>query len=293
MEYGCIIPCTVDIMRRQGGRTVVSDSTRPLSPEILQNQPLAQPRHVIVVAELGSNIHPFKAEQLQLKIRAAAAAGADAVKIQLFRAEHFPEAEQQTKKQFEFPRHMIPIFAQIAIQHGVAYGASVFDKQAVDMMVAARCDFLKLATREMGNVELRKYCHEEFIEPIYRSVYWPPRIAERHYQGMMAVGDRLFDHDAWNRGEVTFGCVPEYPSYRHAWWDLAQLSSVLPEPFGWSSHTQGMEDVLIAVQAGATAIEKHLATDPADVEAEWSLMPLEFARMVEAIRKMERQDDEN
>ncbi|KKM08253.1 hypothetical protein LCGC14_1725690 [marine sediment metagenome] len=270
-------------MRRPAERAVTLDSKRPSPIKILNNEPLAQPRHVIVIAELGSNIYPFKAEQLQLKIRAAAAAGADAVKIQLFKAEHFPVAEREVKERFEFPRHMIPVFAQIAIQHELAYGASVFDKQAVDMAVAARCDFLKLATRETGNTRLRAYCHEEFGEPIYRSVNWP-------------IDRTVSEADtAWTMlavpGEVTLGCVSEYPTNRPAWWNLANLKSDLFDPFGWSSHTQGMEDVLIAVQAGATVIEKHLATDPTDVEAEWSLLPPEFGQMVEAIRKMEADDD--
>jgi len=263
----------VDTLRRPAERAVKADSK--------QSSPI-KTQHVNVIAELGSNILPFGSQQLEIKIAAAAAAGADAVKIQLFKATHFPAAEQEAKKKFEFPRELIPAFASVAVRHGLAYGASVFDEQAVDMAVAARCDFLKLATREVGNGKLRAYCHKEFISPIYRSVLWP--------SGWLGVGHESPWQYGMLEGEVALGCVPEYPAVRPSWWDLAELSNGLPEPFGWSSHTQGMEDVLVAVQAGAVVIEKHMATDPADVEAEWSLMPLEFARMVEAIRKMEVED---
>jgi len=274
----------VDTQRRTAGRAVKADSKQPSPTKGSSSQPLAQPRHVIVVAELGSNIYPFDVQQLEIKIAAAAAAGVDAVKIQLFKAEHFPAAEQESKKKFVFPRELIPVFASLAVRHGLAYGASVFDAQAVDMAVAARCDFLKLATREMENSDLRAYCHQEFISPIYRSVLWP--------SGWLGFGHESPWQYGMLEGEIALGCVPEYPAVRPSWWDLTELSNGLPEPFGWSSHTQGMEDVLVAVQAGAVVIEKHMATDPADIEAEWSLLPLEFARMVDAIRKMEAVPDD-
>ena len=52
---------------------------------------------------------------------------------------------------------------------------------------------------------------------------------------------------------------------------------------GWSSHTRGYLDCVLAARLGAPAIEKHLCLTPSDLEAGHSLGVAKFHSMVAAI----------
>ena len=231
---------------------------------------MQSPKSAYVIAELCSNTAPFDDARLEMFCRAAAEAGADAAKVQLFLPDHFPEAEREAKRAVQFPREVFPRLVGLAHWLGIEAGASVFDAAAVE--IAAGGDFLKLATREEDNRVLRLLCFSKRL-PIFRSVSWRPR----------------FQSAAWP-GETTLGCMAEYPTPddHPALLLLPKLASILSAPFGWSSHTRGWEDVLAAVRAGATVIEKHLKLSDADPEAAWSLNPAQFAEMVKQIREAEK-----
>ena len=49
------------------------------------------------IAELGLNVFPYSRDRLIRLVETAAEAGANAVKVQLFYADHFPVAEQKEK----------------------------------------------------------------------------------------------------------------------------------------------------------------------------------------------------
>jgi sialic acid synthase SpsE len=232
---------------------------------------MQSPKRVYIIAELCSNAAPFDDARLEAFCRAAADAGADAVKVQLFLPDHFPEAEREAKRAVQFPRGTFPEFVAMAHSLGMEAGASVFDPAAV--AIAAGGDFVKLATREETNLGLRFRCRELDI-PVLRSVRWPAVSTESR---------------SW-LGETTLGCIPEYPvSDDHsALISLRGLPDLLSFPYGWSSHTRGWEDVIAAVRAGATVIEKHLKLSDEDPEAEWSLNPQQFAEMVKQIREAEK-----
>jgi sialic acid synthase SpsE len=177
---------------------------------------------------------------------AAAEAGATAIKLQMFYASHFPEAEQESKYPLEFPRHRLDEFVERAHAHGLQAGVSVFDADAV-MRAGAACDFLKLAAREAANHNL--------ILAAFR--------------------------EAQQRGcPLALSCLRVLQAARY--FNFHAL------PWGWSSHTTGTFDCVLAVRLGATVIEKHLSTRPADLEAGHSLTPAQFRRMSFAIRRFER-----
>ena len=105
-----------------------------------------------IIAELCSNPVSYGWD-LEPFIALAALSGASHVKIQCFRAEHFPEWAQADKRAAEFPRERLREFAELAHAHGLKAGASVFDAEAVELC-ARELDFLKLAAREQDNREL-------------------------------------------------------------------------------------------------------------------------------------------
>ena len=100
-----------------------------------------------IIAEACSNIM-LHLDRLDVFVDAVRSTGADALKIQLFKADHFPEPEWASKRRVEFPRSRLEEFASLCRKHNLLWGASVFDDEAVDLCVDHEADFLKLATRE-------------------------------------------------------------------------------------------------------------------------------------------------
>ena len=230
-----------------------------------------QRRKPFIIAELGSNIFPYSREKLVDYCLAASQAGADAVKIQLYFAEHFPLDEQEAKQATVFPRAELAFFAEAADLHGLAWGASVFDRGAVDMLVGMGADFLKLATREEHNNQLRAYANRRFKGTILRSVDWTHSIPWHH---------RRFPR------EVTLACIPEYPTdMGDALDSLMPLQTFsIPDPWGWSSHTEGISDCVVVARCWPSVIEKHLYLSPDDPEAAWSVSGEHLRAIVEVCK---------
>ena len=83
-----------------------------------------------IIAEFCSNV--AKDWNFDRWCWVARGVNADAVKVQIFRATHFPEAEQASKHPLEFPRERFADFVKVAHYYGVQAGASVFDADAVE-----------------------------------------------------------------------------------------------------------------------------------------------------------------
>jgi len=220
---------------------------------------------VLVVAELGS----WKGQQGYLRgITVARDAGADVVKIQVFRALHFPSEEWDTKAPLEWRRRYLNDFVAYANTSELLTSASVFDLPAVVQCSSSGIDILKLAAREQGQDALREHCLNSDV-PVFRSIY---------------PGSNHGTHPR----ELILGCISVYPTDNGVAMAGAETMADVEEgPWGWSSHTRDWADCVEAVRLGARVIEKHLALTEDDIEAEWSLMPKEFAEMVSDIREAE------
>jgi N-acetylneuraminate synthase/N,N'-diacetyllegionaminate synthase len=99
-------------------------------------------------------------------------------------------------------------------------------------------------------------------------------------------------HSAGNSDVSLLHCVTEYP----APFDEINLKALISIrtafglPVGYSDHTRGIEIAIAAVALGAVIIEKHFTLDSTlpGPDHRASLEPLEFKRMVTAIRNVER-----
>lgn len=240
-------------------------------------------RAVTVIAELGSNpaAHDWDFNEF---CRVAFFAGANAVKCQLWKTEHFPSWEWAAKRPLEFPRAMLPEFVAQAHRRVLKAGASVFDVEAVEL-AAAKCDFLKLAAREQGNDALISACvYLGRGLPVYRSISEADSYAR--YFSMGKEEGREF---------VTLYALQRYPASMArslvallAWrLFVYSLEEDGPIEWGWSSHSRGALDCVLAARLGASVIEKHLCLSKSDPEGGHSLLPDEFGRMVSQIRRIQ------
>lgn len=221
----------------------------------------------MIIAELGMNAYPFTPERLDVMCETAANCGADAVKIQFFRATHFPAKERETKKLYEFPAAHLSEFIEIAHRYQLKAGASIFEPRHVEKAALAGMDFLKIASREWRNSKLRLVCELDTGLPIYQS--WPAfHISEEPLDVCLNDWYMLL-------------CIPEYPTMDAL---AAVVANALEAPFrGWSSHTTNWRDCEIARDRGATIFEKHLALNKKDPEYRWSLLPAAFEKMCVAL----------
>lgn len=226
---------------------------------------------VYVIAEFGSNpVIGGRADEVTLDryVRAAALAGANAVKVQLFAPEDFPEHERAKKAGRVFPQDgTLRWLVNLSREYGLGCGASVFNPDAVRHAGDSGVSFLKMGTRSQYDYNLLNQMRGTTTVPILRSVRWDPRAAYTRYSGTR-----------W-----TLGCVDRYPA--DGTFNLLPLLTLRSHGVdGWSSHTTGITDVVLAVLGGAVVVEKHLSLSPLDVERGWSLDPNWFRQMTRWIK---------
>ena len=253
---------------------------------------------VFVIAEAGVNHNGDVALALQL-CDAAKKAGADAVKFQTFRAEDLvvrgaPTAEyqaRQTGEQDQFA--MLKKLELSEAQHqqikaycdaiGIEFFSTPFSVDAVDMLGKLGVKRLKLSSGELT--------HRALVEHAAASQL--PLLMSTGMGTMEEIGEAL----GWvktARGHlrhvVVLHCTSAYPAPDNTLNLLAMNSMArdLGIATGYSDHSLGIEASLAAVALGASVIEKHLTLDQtmSGPDHSASLAPVEFAQMVQGIRRV-------
>ena len=220
-----------------------------------------------IIAEGCSNIVRHL-DDMDGLIQLVASTGASSLKIQLFKAEIFPLAEQSSKRRVEFPRDKVKEFVNLCHKHNLAAGASVFDSDSVSLLEQTGADFIKMATREWENINLWQRVLESPL----------PKIAS------FDVGNSRMINVPYAMNTIHLACVPQYPVID----PYIPCGYSVDSDWGWSSHTPDYLDCLLAVSRGACVIEKHIAFSETDFEHGWSLESNEFGQMVKDIRRVER-----
>lgn len=246
-----------------------------------------------VIAEIGVNHDGSAGRALELT-EAAAGAGADAVKLQMFRTDL-----------------LMSRAAKLA-----AYQAAAGETDAVEMLRR-----LELSAGEMGRVVERAHAlgmhaivtvfsvalvgvAERLGWDAYKSA--SPDIVNRPLlEAMAATGSPLIvSTGASTMEEVAravawlerardrlalLQCVSSYPAPEGALEGIGAIRAATGLPTGYSDHTPGTDSGARAVERGAALLEKHLTYDrrAQGPDHAASLEPGEFARYVELARGAE------
>lgn len=261
---------------------------------------IGENRPVYIIAEAGSN-HDGKMEQAKELIDAAAEAGADAVKFQLFRAAKIypPNAGKipmpQGKKldlykffeQVELPFKWLPILKKYAENKGLAFVVTPFDEKAVDELEKADIRAYKIASPELNHLPLLKHIAEK-QKPIIAST------------GLCKLSDieeavEVF-YNKGNKQFILLHCVTGYPAKPEEY-NLRVIGTLIRAfqvPVGISDHS--LDPVLVprlAVAAGASVVEKHFTINKKlpGADHSFALEPQELKLMVDEIRKVEKWND--
>ena len=251
-----------------------------------------------IIAEAGVNHNGDMALAKQL-IDAGAAAGVDAVKFQIFKADALisdlaPKAAYQKKNtgeaetQLEMARALELSFAEhqelqaYCAERGVLYLASPFDADSLAHLVDMGVPAIKLGSGELTNHPFLRQVAATGLPVLLSTGMATLREVDLALEVLRQAGDPPV---------LLFHCVSSYPSPSDES-NLAAMQSLQHSfglPTGWSDHSLGLPISLAAVARGAQLLEKHFTLDknmpgPDHVA---SIDPEQLKQLVAGVRAIE------
>ena len=235
-----------------------------------------------LIAEAGSNFNQDLDIARRL-IDAAVNAGADAVKFQLFRSDLlYPEGGKMYEifKSIELSSEWVPILSNHSRELGIAFFASAFDRDSVDVLTAAGVQAFKAASSETGNLPLLRYMASR----------GKPIIISTGMCDMVDVEEAVnICLSAGNCDVALLQCGAVYP-LPPASANLRVLRHFMERfgcPSGFSDHTLGSAAAFAAVGLGANIIEKHFTLDrnAEGPDHFYALEPKELTQFVSGVRE--------
>jgi sialic acid synthase SpsE len=213
---------------------------------------------VLIVAEIGNN-HEGNAKLAGELVHLAADSGADAVKLQTFRTEHYVSpadpARFQRLKGFELPRAEWARLAGIARERGLLFLSTPFDLESVAVL-APLVDAFKVASGDLTFFPLLERvaaCGKPVILSTGASDLEEVQETFRFVAARLGPAAEL----------AVLHCTTCYPASPDEV-NLAAIPLLAAElgcTVGYSDHTVGIEAAPLAVALGARIIEKHFTID--------------------------------
>ena len=244
-----------------------------------------------IIAELSGN-HNGSIERALALVQAAADAGADAIKLQTFRADTITidhdGPEFQVNLELWKNRTLYDLYEEAhtpwewhqAIfnkgkELGITVFSSPFDFSSVEFLESFDVPAYKIASPELVDIPL--------IERVART--GKPMIMSTGMATVDEINDAVTA--AKNGGcsqLVLLHCVSSYPApYEQTFLkNIPELSEKFNVPIGLSDHSLGTVVPVAAVALGACVIEKHFTLDRSEggVDSSFSIEPVELERLV-------------
>ena len=265
-------------------------------PVKIGDRPLDPGWPTLVIAEIGVN-HDGSLQRALDLVAAAADAGADAVKLQLFTAAGLMNAasefaEYQSERvadadpaamlrRYELsPADVATVVAEIR-RRGLVPIATPFSPADVVAVGELGLPAVKIASPDLVNRPLLS-CVAQLGVPVLAST------------GAATMAEVARTSGWLRKGRVPFAllhCVSSYPvdpEDANLCW-IGELAARFGVPVGYSDHTTDSLAGAMAVSAGATVVEKHLTYDreAAGPDHAASADPGQFARYVALVRRAE------
>jgi len=248
-----------------------------------------------VIAEAGVN-HDGSIDRAIDLVRAAAEAGADAVKFQTFHAdalagagarqaayqrERAPSASQQEMlRGLQLPDDAWLALRDAAVERGLLFLSTPFDQLSVTLLAELGVQAFKVGSGDLTNLIL------------LRSVgaTGRPLLLSTGMATLEEIDAAVADLQAHGAPPLALlHCTSAYPApvedaNLRA---MAAMQERYGMPIGYSDHTLGIGTAVAAAALGAAVIEKHLTLDrnASGPDHAASIEPDEFAAMVRAIRE--------
>ncbi len=257
--------------------------------------------HTIIIAEAGVN-HNGSMDLARQLIDAAAAAGADYVKFQTFKANKIAskfavkaayqqqttdagESQLQMLKKLELNEADHEELIAYCRQRNIQFLSTPFDMDSIDLLKDLGIRLGKIPSGEITNLPyLRKM-----------AVTFDRLVLSTGMADMQEIGAALevITGEGFDKEKITvLHCNTEYPTpFEDV--NLRAMDSIAREfnvQVGYSDHTPGIEVPVAAVALGAVLIEKHFTLDRGmeGPDHKASLEPQELKQMIGSIRNIEK-----
>ena len=254
-----------------------------------------------IIAEAGVN-HDGSLQKALKLINVAAAAGANAIKFQTFRAENLatdyaPKAEYQKCKSLknETQFQMLKKLELTEVMHKACFEkckkkkiifiSSAFDIESLNYLKKFKLSYFKVPSGEITNIPylevLGKFKKKVFLSTGMSNIYEIKKAIE------------TLRTNGTKKDNITLmQCTSAYPApYNEINLNtIATLRNSLKLNIGFSDHSIGVYASIAAVALGAKVIEKHLTLSKnlKGPDHRASLDPSEFKFMVQGIRIVEK-----
>ena len=243
-----------------------------------------------VIAEIGVNHEGDKDVAADL-IRKAAKCGADAVKFQTYLAEEYVSTVQPERlervKRFQLSFDDFADLAAVAKSEGVLFFSTPLDTESVDFLDTVAPIF-KISSGDLTYTSLIQHVASKK----------KPMIVSTGLGTKEEIGDAIAAARAGNPEIVGKGqlllmhCVAAYPTPMDEA-NLANIKWLRDEfglPVGYSDHTLGTSACVLAIGAGAQALEKHFTYRKEDQtfhDHAVSADPTDLTELVSRVREAE------
>jgi pseudaminic acid synthase len=254
---------------------------------------------VCVIAEVSAN-HNQSVEKAEAIVKAAARAGADAVKLQTYTAdtmtipcddEYFRikgtlwegRTLHDLYQEAYTPWEWHPRLMSLADDLGMACFSTPFDATAVDFLESLNVPCHKVASFELVDIPLLKKI----------AVTGKPVIMSTGMGTLAEIDEAVRTlRENGTKELVLLKCTSSYPAPPEEinLRTIPHLAQTFDCPAGLSDHTLGSAVAVAAVAFGACVIEKHFTLSRTDggPDSAFSMEPEEFRRMVRDVRTVEK-----
>jgi len=252
---------------------------------VVDGREIGPDQATFIVAELGIN-HNGDPQIAHQMIEAAAAAGADAVKLQTYRtksllAEGNPYYEifrQSEMSDLDTLREL----KQHAENLGVVLISSASDMPGLEILIDLDVPMIKLSSANITNLPLLRAVAQTGKPLIFSSGGATLAELTQAAETVEVAGAKAV---AILKCTSIYPCPPEHVNLK----GLHTLRAVFDCPIGFSDHTTGIEAAIAAVALGACIIEKHFTLDRSmeGHDHHFSADRDELSRLVDGVRSVE------
>lgn len=241
---------------------------------------------VLVVAEVGNN-HEGSFELAAKLVEEAAACGADAVKFQTFRTEHYVSRSDATRfawlKSFELSIAQFTELSHLSKRRGLMFISTPFDLMSAAALEPI-VDAYKIASGDNTFYPLL-----DQVSRTNRPLVVSTGLSDEENVRRLVAFVR--ERRPPGQGLALLHCVSTYPvsleeANLQAIRTLERISNCV---VGYSDHTLGIEACLVAAGVGARIIEKHFTLDKASSDFrdhQLSADPADLRRLVDGVRRV-------
>jgi len=246
-----------------------------------------------IIAEMSSS-HQQSFQKALMIVRAAAEAGADALKVQMFTPDDM--TVNSTDKMYRvltgqwsgmtlyelyqkacMPYAWIPALKEHAESRGMEFIATVYHPRTVSIAEEMGIKVLKISSFEINYENLLKRVDKTNLPVIVST----GSATETEISNVVSL---------LRRNLTLLKCTSQYPAPAETLNinTIPDMKKRWEVPVGLSDHSLGMIGAISAVSLGATVIEKHITIDGEGLDKDFAILPDRFNMMVQLIRETEK-----